>query len=263
MRLELDDLQINNYKIYQDRDAFCFGIDSVLLANFFLRNINTINDNIKICDLCSGNLIIPLIIYAKRKKYNLDKINISSFEIDKEQTEISKKSIELNKEFDESIVSNINVYNDDIKNILLEKEKYKYLYNSFDCITVNPPYIKVNAGEVHENTKVNIAKHEVCINLEDIIKVSNILLKSSKKIFMVHRTERLIEINNILEKYNFKIKLLKFIHPSINKPSNLVLIMAVKGGKDGVKVSDPLIVFDESNNYTTDINNIYGNNEEY
>ena len=52
MRLELDDLQINNYKIYQDRDAFCFGIDSVLLANFFLNNINTINENIKVCDLC-------------------------------------------------------------------------------------------------------------------------------------------------------------------------------------------------------------------
>ena len=263
MRLELDDLQINNYKIYQDRDAFCFGIDSVLLANFFLRNINVKDNNIKICDLCSGNLIIPLIIYAKRKKYNLDNISISTFEIDKDQTDISKKSIEYNKTIDDDIDKNIFIYNDDIKNIILDKEKYKNLYNSFDSITINPPYIKLNAGGIHENTKINIAKHEINISIDDIIKVSSVLLKSNKKLFMVHRTERLIEINNALEKYNFKIKLIKFIHPSINKPSNLVLIMAVKGAKDGIKVSNPLIVFDDKNNYTNAIKDIYGNNEEY
>ena len=263
MRLELDDLQINNYKIYQDRDAFCFGIDSVLLANFFLRNINTLNDNIKVCDLCSGNIIIPLIIYAKRNKFNLSNVKISTFEIDKDQTEISKKSIDYNKKNDNDIDKNIIIYNDDIKNIFLDKEKYKKLYNSFDCITVNPPYIKVDAGVTHDNTKMNIAKHEISINLEDIIKVSSLILKSNKKLFMVHKTERLVEINNILENYGFKIKYLKFIHPNINKSSNLVLIMAVKGGKDGIKVSNPLVVFDENNNYTKDIKNIYGDLEEY
>ena len=263
MRLELDDLQINNYKIYQDRDAFCFGIDSVLLANFFLRNINTINENIKVCDLCSGNLIIPLIIYAKRKNYNLSDINISAFEIDKGQTDISRKSIEYNKINDIDLDKNIIVYNDDIKNIYLNKDKYKNLYNTFDSITVNPPYIKVDAGVSHDNTKINIAKHEISVNIDDIIKVSSLILKSNKKLFMVHKSERLVEINNILEKYGFKIKLLKFIHPSINKSSNLVLIMAVKGGKDGIKVSNPLIVFDENNNYTKDIKNIYGDNKEY
>ena len=130
-------------------------------------------------------------------------------------------------------------------------------------ITINPPYIKLNAGGIHKNTKINIAKHEINISINDIIKVSSVLLKSNKKLFMVHRTERLIEINNALEKYNFKTKLIKFIHPSVNKPSNLVLIMAVKGAKDGIKVSNPLIVFDDKNNYTNAIKNIYGNNEEY
>ena len=193
----------------------------------------------------------------------MSNLHIASFEIDKEQTEISKKSVKLNKNIDENIDKNIKIYNDDINNIIINKEEYKKIYNTFDSITVNPPYIKVDAGITHDNDKINIAKHEISINLEDIIKVSSLLLKSNKKLFMVHRTERLIEINKCLEKYNFKIKLLKFIHPSINKTSNLVLIMAVKGGKDGIKVSNPLIVFDENNNYTKDIKNIYGDLEEY
>lgn len=30
----IDDLEINNYKIIQNTDGFCFGIDSVLLSDF-------------------------------------------------------------------------------------------------------------------------------------------------------------------------------------------------------------------------------------
>ncbi len=34
----IDDLGISNYKIIQNKDGFCFGIDSVLLSDF-ARNI--------------------------------------------------------------------------------------------------------------------------------------------------------------------------------------------------------------------------------
>ena len=43
----IDDLEIRNYKIYQDSDSFCFGIDAVLLANFALRNISSNNKSLE------------------------------------------------------------------------------------------------------------------------------------------------------------------------------------------------------------------------
>ena len=35
--IKLENLEINDYMIYQDKDSFNFGIDAVLLANFALR----------------------------------------------------------------------------------------------------------------------------------------------------------------------------------------------------------------------------------
>ena len=177
MNIKLDDLEVNNYMIYQDRDAFCFGLDSVLLANFFLKNINVVNDSINICDLCSGNIIIPLIIYAKRKNYNLNKVKISAFEIDNDQVIISNKSLDYNLKNDKDIKDDIKVYNEDIKNIIINKDKYKNLYNTFDAITVNPPYIKSGSGEFNENDKISVAKHEVYLSFNDIVEVLFILKK--------------------------------------------------------------------------------------
>ncbi|MBR3277669.1 MAG: SAM-dependent methyltransferase, partial [Lachnospiraceae bacterium] len=60
--IRLDDLE-NGYFIYQDTDAFCFGIDAVLLAHY-----PALREGDKVCDLCSGNGIIPLLIDSTAKK---------------------------------------------------------------------------------------------------------------------------------------------------------------------------------------------------
>ena len=45
----IDDLGINDLKIIQNKEYFCFGTDSVLLANF----VKSENSNNVILDLCS------------------------------------------------------------------------------------------------------------------------------------------------------------------------------------------------------------------
>lgn len=62
----IDDLQVKNYKIIQNTNGFCFGIDAVLLANFVkYKKIDVI------ADLGTGTGIIPILISAKSdiKKY--------------------------------------------------------------------------------------------------------------------------------------------------------------------------------------------------
>ena len=251
----LDDLEIRGYKIYQDREKFCFGIDAVLLANFSLKSIGYKNQSpMYIADLCSGTLPIPLIMYAKR---NID-MKISAFEIDKDQVEISKKSIWENKNIDESIVDDIELFNIDIKNIVDEKYKYLDLYNKFDMITCNPPYIKDIGGEKNEKENMSYSKHEVYITFDDICKVASLLLKSNKKFCIVHRTNRLSEIISTLKKYKLEPKTVQFVHPYKNKISNLVLIEAVKCGREETKVLEPIIVFNENSEYTEEVLKIYG-----
>ena len=149
--IKLENLEINGFHLYQDKNNFNFGIDAVLLANFVLRECSALNSSspktnvnaIKICDLCSGSLPIPLIIYAKSSMN--PKPHIDAFEIDESQVKLSQKSILWNKEnvaLAKNINNDLNVYNEDIKNIFLDKNKYKNLYETYDIVTVNPPYNK-------------------------------------------------------------------------------------------------------------------------
>lgn len=261
MNIKLEDLEINNYKIYQDKDSFNFGIDAVLLSNFALRMYGMVGSSLKICDLCSGAIPIPLIMYAKRNQFLKDDICIDAFEIDKDSCGLADKSLDYNKEnVDDAknIKSRINIYCDDIKNIITDKEKYKSFYDSYDMITVNPPYMKKGSAIVNLSDKKIAARHEVFITFEEIVKASSLLLKSNKKLYIINHSERFTEISDTLKKYSFEIKKAEFIYPSIDKPSNLVLIEAVKDASEGIKILEPIVIYDDSGNYTEKVLKIYG-----
>ena len=264
MNIKLENLEINDYMIYQDKDSFNFGIDAVLLANFALREYNGatfLSCPIKICDFCTGALPIPLIMYAKRKMFLSDNVKIDAFEIDKDQVTLCNKSILYNKDNTidaKNIDDDIKVFNDDIKNIFLDKEKYKNLYESYDMITVNPPYNKKGSGIINLNDKKMVARHEISITFDDICKAARLILKSNKKLYLIHHSERLSEIVLTLNSNSFEVKKIEFIHQDISKPSNLVLIEAVKNANSGLKVLMPIIVFENDGTYTKNILNIYG-----
>lgn len=303
--IKLENLEIDGFHLYQDKTNFNFGIDAVLLANFALRESNLVRaisaspltqvscaspsvrasyaSPTKICDLCSGTLPIPLIIYAKShmethceptprkgelceptpRKSELCEpfLHIDTYEIDKSQVKLSNKSILWNKENvpqAKNIDQDINVYNEDIKNIFLDREKYKNLYESYDIVTVNPPYNKKGSGLINLNDKIVSARHEITITFDDICKVANLLLKSNKKLYLIHQTNRFTEIVSTLKKHSFEIKKAAFIHPYIHKPSNLFLIEAVKNGNSGIKILPPIVIYDKPNVYTKSILQIYG-----
>ena len=276
--IKLEDLEINGYHIYQDKDSFNFGIDAVLLANFALREcINKCSENIikfdetkskksilRICDFCTGALPIPLIMYAKRGALGIKQIsdiNIYAFEIDEEQVSLCNKSINYNKEnvIDaKNIDRDIKVICDDIKNIFIDRDKYKSMYESFDMITCNPPYNKKGSGIINLEDKKVVARHEMSITFEDICKAARLLLKSNKKFYLIHHSERLAELIMTLKSYSFEVKKVQFVHPKVSKSSSLVLIEAVKNAKSGLSVLEPIIVFNEDDSYTEKIQKIYG-----
>ena len=59
----IDDLEINNLKMIQNKNGFCFGIDSILLSDF----AKNIKNNSTVLDLGTGTGIIPTLLFAKTK----------------------------------------------------------------------------------------------------------------------------------------------------------------------------------------------------
>ena len=227
-------LGYKNLKIIQDNEMFNFSLDSVLLPNFI-----TINDSTKnILDIGTGNAPIPLILSQKTKAH------ITGIEIQKEVSNIAKKTIKLN-----NLENKINIINDDIK------EYYKKATPEYyDIITCNPPYFEVKkTSKFNKNDYKTIARHEVTLKLEDILKIARKLLKNGGTLGLVHRPERLIDILTTMRNYNIEPKKIRLIYPGKNKESNILLIEGKKNGKKGLKILPPLYRHNQDGTYTEEI----------
>ena len=221
MTIMINDLLNYNLKIYQGKDYFKFSIDSVLLAEFV--NIDYRDKNI--IDLCSGNAPIPLILSTKFSK------SIIGVEIQKQIYKLGVKSININN------INNVTLLNMDVKKL------NNYFDYKFDIVTCNPPYFKYNINSImNKNSIKSIARHEVLINLEEVIKISSDLLRDSGKLYLVHRCERFNEILILLKKYNFGLKKVQFVYDNFNADSCFLLIEAKYKCKDDLKVLKPLYI---------------------
>ena len=234
-----DLVYFKNIKIVQNKNYFNFSLDSILLPNFIQLNPKTE----KIIDFCTGNAPIPLVLSTKTNA------KIYGVEIQKEIFELAKESIKIN-----NLTENIMLINDDVKNLVNIFET-----DTFDIITCNPPYFKLNEDSiVNDNNIKSIARHEIKIELEDIIKISKKLLKNGGSLNLVHRTDRLIEIIELMKKNNIEPKRIRFIYPKINSESNLVLIDGRKNGKTGLKILSPLYVHNNDGTYTEEVLKMFG-----
>ena len=238
MEVENNLLNYKKLKIIQNTDWFAFSLDSVLLANFVKINKNTKN----ILDLCTGNAPVPLILSTKTNS------KIVGVELQKEIYDMAKKSVTINK-----LDGKIELLNMDIKDVT-----NIYDTDTFDLITCNPPYFKINdKSKLNDSDIKTVARHEVHMNLSDVFKISKKLLKNNGSIAMVHRPERLIEIIEEMKKNNIEPKRLQFIYPKLNSECNTILIEGTKNGNPGLKILSPLYVHDDNGNYLEEIKKMF------
>ncbi len=213
----LDDIQVGNLHLIQNKKMFCYGIDTELLTNYVKAKKHD-----TVLDLCTGNGVIPLLLKGKTEC-----TNFLGVEIQKDSYDLAVRNVALNDLEDE-----VQFFNDDIKTFTLKKE--------VSVITCNPPYM-FNTGLKNESEAITIARHEVLCTLEDVINCANRNLKYGGKFYMVHRAERLTDILHLLRLKKIEPKVLYLIKPFKDKPANLVIVEAIKGGKPSLKLEEVVI----------------------
>lgn len=234
----LDDLQLKGLHVIQKKDGFRFGVDAVLLANFA-----KVKKGDCAVDLCTGTGIIPFIIAGKTEAKK-----IIGIEIQEQMVEMANRSVSFNR-----LEDKMNFINGDLKNIELLKKLPKA-----DVVTVNPPYKLYNSGIINPNDKMAIARHEICCTLEDVIIACRALLKDSKRMYMVHRPDRLVDIITLMRKHKIEPKRIQMVHPNTKKAPNIVLIEGQRDGGAFLKWEEPIYVYDDKGEYSEQINRIYG-----
>ena len=238
----LDDLNCKNLKILQKKDGFCFGMDSVLIANFAKIS----RKNAIVADLGTGTGIISILVAGKQNPKK-----VYAIEIQEELVNMAKRSVKYN-----GLEEKIDVINADIVGISRGEFNKK-----FDYVISNPPYKKINTGLINDNEKKLISRHEVKCTLGDVVFEASKLLKDNGIFYMVHRPDRLSDIFNVMRENKVEPKEIQLVYPHLKDEANLVLIKGVKCGKPSLKILKPLIVYNENNEYTEELLKFYSNEE--
>ncbi|MDE6025132.1 MAG: tRNA1(Val) (adenine(37)-N6)-methyltransferase [Lachnospiraceae bacterium] len=229
----IDDLQCRGYRIIQNPSTFCFGMDAVLLSDFASGKGKD-----SVIDLGTGTGVIPMLMEAQGKGEHFIGLELQEYSAD-----MASRSVILN-----GLSSKIDIVNGDIKDVAA-----LYKTASFDVVTSNPPYINQNHGLENETSPLNIARHEINVTLEDVVKAAAYLLKEGGSFAMVHKPFRLAEIFHVLMSYRLEPKRMCMVQPSVDKEPNMVLIESVKGGRSMIKIEPTLIVYGQDGGYTDEL----------
>lgn len=229
---KLDYIPKTNIKMIHKNKSYSFGIDSILLLDFAKMKRDK-----KLVDIGSGSGILSL---GASDYYNPQKIY--AIEIQKEKADLLIKNLDLNK------IKNIEVINEDLNTVNLG-------VNNIDYIITNPPYYKINDNIGNKSEEFLISRQEKYLTLENIFNFANKTLKDKGKLFMIHKPERMIDI--LTKSNNLKPKRIRFASSTFDKKPQFILIEFVKNAKDGLKIEDPLIIY-ENGSYSHEVKKING-----
>lgn len=238
MRLQVDDIGFGGYLLRQDADAFCYGIDAVLLADF-----SVCSPGETVVELGSGNGVVPLIIDAKYHPAKIIGIEKQTLMCALAQENARENQVDDHIEF---------------RCIDVVDVPREFPAGFVDLVCSNPPYMAKGSGLTNPSTCKQIARHESTASLADFMKTAAYLLKPGGRLTMVHRPFRLADLFASAMKYGLEPKMMRMIVPKPGEAANIVLLQFIKGAGRELTVLPQLCVRNEDGTYTRDLLRIYG-----
>ncbi len=232
----LDDLILGGMQVIQSTRGYRFSLDAVLLAHFSESVPN------QAVELGGGSGVVSLIMAWRCPRTSFTLIEIQPAMVDR-----ARRSIALN-----GLEERMEVLEGDIRDIESLMQR-----GSADLVVSNPPFWKKGEGKISSNSEEAIARHELNLNLEELVQKGSYLLRQGGKMDIIHRAERLEEATEIFRRYKMPVRKLRLIHSFIDREARLVLIEAEKNRPGPLHIMPPLIIYDKAGEYGTELRQIY------
>lgn len=233
----LDDLGRGGLRIIQHPERFPFAVDALLLAHWV-----RVRPTDRVIDLGTGGGIIPLLLAG----LHLD-IQLTGLEIQPETAEMAGRSVALN-----GLTHRIRI---DCGDWRTATERYGF--ESFDLVTMNPPYRPVGTGGVSPAQGRATARHELASSLSEAVSSAGRLVFYGGRVGIIFLAERLVELLDALRASQLEPKRMRLVQQRAGRPAKLVMVEAVKGGHPGLTCEAPLVVWAEGQRYSAEMQAIY------
>ena len=208
-----------------------FATDTYLLAAFAKKGKLA-------AELGCGSGACSLICAAKEKFKK-----ITAYELQPSLFEAAAENVEKN-----GFKDNIEVICADVKDVKST--------DSLDAVLANPPYFKTG-GKLSPVAENALARHEISGGIAEFTACASRLLKTGGTFYCVYRPDRLPSLFAALRENRFEPKFMIFVHHRNDSPASMVLVRAIKGGAESMKVTKPLILYGDDGKMTVDAQKIY------
>ena len=238
MRLQKDDIGFGGFFLWQDADAFRYGVDAVLLADFAVCGGKD-----RVMELGSGNGVVPLIIKAK-----YGPAYIAGIEKQESVYNLAVRNSEEN-----GLNGQLEFFNIDVLDV-----PSAFPPASFDLVCSNPPYMEKGCALVNPDSVKHVSRHETTAGLEDFFRAAAHVLRPGGRLVMVHRPFRLPDLMTMSRNCGLEPKKMRLIVPHPGETPNIVLMEFVKGAGKELVILPQLCVRDAGGEHTGELKAIYG-----
>ena len=207
--------------LYQPDSGYCYNSDSLFLYDF----INSFSPKGNVLDIGAGCGIVGLLVARDNPMVKLEAVEKQTAFV--EYARINARINKIDYTLHES-------------DFLALQSDVKY-----DYIVSNPPFYPQGAQR-SKNDMLFHARYNVNLPLEAFFKKVSQLLKPHAHFIFCYDATVFGDICVALSQVKMRVVDVQFVHPKINKPASLVLIHARNGSKAQMKIREPLIHFDET-----------------
>ena len=229
IKARLDTLPWGGLSLWQGRDTFNYTSDSVLLASFaYLAR------EASVLELGAGTGAISLLLASRGARC------VTGVELSRQLAALFAASIEYNH------LSQVSSINGDIRNLAAYVSA-----GTMDLVVANPPYRRMASGRIRKETIQQAACHEQETTLEEFVQAAAFAVRYRGRVAFCYLPERLIDLCLSFRKAGLEPKRLQLVYARAGQLAQLALVEAVRGGKPGLEVAPPLIVYDgDGRSYT-------------
>lgn len=233
---DLTHLGRSHFQVLQKKQGFRFSMDAVLLAHFLQPPPGS-----AVLDIGTGCGVIPLLLLAQQPQLHID-----GLEIQEDLAQMASRSMALNR-----VQQYIHISQGDVTALPpTANSRYDYIYS-------NPPFFSVGTGKISPLPQIALARHELACTLKQLLTHSARLLKPKGHLVLIHRAERLPELLELCRQFRLAPAQLRLIHPRLELPASLCLLEAVKGRQCTLNILPPLIIYDQQQQYTPEVQAYY------
>lgn len=236
--IRIDTIPGTNFEILQHPKLFSYGTDAILLSGFC-----KLSPGGTLIDIGTGLGILPLRalgLYRSAKIWGI--------EVQEDVADMARMSMARN-----GVSDRIEIIHADIVDCY-----DRFADGSVDAVYSNPPYMKQGGTIRNQTENARISREEGTLTLEEVFRFAGKKLRFRGKLGVVHRPRRLVELLGGAYAYGLTPKRMQLVYGQLGKRANMVLVEYVKGGGEDFVVEAPLVLMDETGEYTKEALAYYG-----